>query len=233
MGSSSDRLKASLAENHRLAQSLDQPDFPLDSLLLLQSWQRQRLSETYSDLRADPRYAAAADFFLDRLYGGLNFRERDQEVAKVLPVMTRMLSDSMLDTLAQAFEFQAMSLKLDIAIAIQLHGLGWSELDQDRYCQLYRQCGEPELREKQIELVRHLGQSLNRAVKKPIIYRLIRLLRGPARAAGFGRLQNFLEEGLSAFRSMGDATEFVDTIYHREKKIMQALFRGGLQPFDV
>ena len=39
-----DRLKQALAESHALAQRLDEPDFPLTELELLQDWQRQRLA---------------------------------------------------------------------------------------------------------------------------------------------------------------------------------------------
>jgi hypothetical protein len=60
---------------------------------------------------------------------------------------------------------------------------------------------------------------------------LIRVLRGPARAAGFGLLQGFLERGLQAFRAMGDGTEFVMTIWERETAIMQRLISGEADPW--
>ena len=61
--------------------------------------------------------------------------------------------------------------------------------------------------------------------------RLIRMLRGPARAAGFGRLQGFLEEGLQAFREMGDGTDFILTIWQRESAIRDRLLAGDGAPF--
>jgi hypothetical protein len=57
------------------------------------------------------------------------------------------------------------------------------------------------------------------------------MLRGPAIAAGFGRLQGFLESGLESFRALNDATWFVDTIYEREWAAMERLFRGDPDPF--
>ena len=60
---------------------------------------------------------------------------------------------------------------------------------------------------------------------------LVRLLRGPAHAAGFGKLQEFLEEGLAAFRALEDPACFVDTIYEREWRAMERMFAGAERPF--
>ena len=62
---------------------------------------------------------------------------------------------------------------------------------------------------------------------------LIRVLRGPARAAGFGLLQGFLETGLVAFRAMGDGTEFVNTIWERETLVMRRLLGSHAHPFEL
>lgn len=225
------RLRQALAESHRLAASLDDDDFPLAELELLQSWQRRRLAETYADLIEQHRYQAAGTFFLNELYGGLNFRQRDQEVERVLPVMVRMLRDDMLLVLAEAFELQALSLQLDMAMLAGLADVGVEELDQDSYGEMYRACGKAKERERQIDLIRHLGLQLNELVHHRLVLMMIKMVRGPARAAGFGLLQNFLEEGLQAFRQMGDGTEFIMTVWHRELTIMQRLFAADADAF--
>ena len=60
---------------------------------------------------------------------------------------------------------------------------------------------------------------------------LVRLLRGPAHAAGFGNLQEFLENGLGAFRSLEDTEYFIETIYQREWDAMEKMFAGAALPF--
>jgi hypothetical protein len=226
-----ERLRQALAESHRLAGRLDQPDYPLALLELLQSWQRERLAATYADLISRDRFQPAGEFFLNELYGGLHFRERDQEVERVLPVMLRTMRDDMLLSMAEAFELQALSLELDMGMVDELVAHGWDDLDVERYGTIYRACGQAEARERQIELIRHLGLTLNELVHHRVVLMLIRLLRGPARAAGFGRLQGFLEEGLHAFRHMGDGTEFVLTIWQRESEIMRRLLGADVEPF--
>jgi len=227
------KLKQALAKSHALAARLDEPGFPLLQLELLQNWQRERLARTYADFTQQEHYRAAGEFFLNELYGGLHFRERDQQVERVLPVMVRMLRDDMLLAMAEAFELQSLSLSLDIDMAAQLHVTGWDQMDTTRYGDIYRSCGRRADREQQIELIRDLGLELNKLVHHRLVLWMVKTVRGPARAAGFGRLQSFLEQGLNAFRVMGDGTEFIETIWRRESAAMQRLFAGDHAPFDI
>jgi hypothetical protein len=226
-----DRLRQALTESHELATRFDEPGFPHAELEVLQTWQRRRLADSYRDLISQERYAAAGEFFLAELYGGLNFRERDQQMERVLPVMVRMLREDMLLALAEAFELQSLSLSLDMDMTVALQQSGWKQLNTDRYGEIYRTCGRALDRERQIELIGQLGLVLNELVHHRLVLFLIRTLRGPARAAGFGLLQAFLEQGLRAFQIMGDGTEFIETIWRNEDRIMQRLFAGEKNPF--
>ena len=226
-----DHLRQALTDSHELAARFDKPGFPHEELELLQDWQRRRLAKSYHELISQERYRAAGDFFLAELYGGLNFRERDQQMERVLPVMVRMLREDMLLALAEAFELQSLSLSLDMDMTMALQQSGWDELSTDRYGAIYRICGRPADRERQIELIGHLGLELNELVHHRLVMFLIRTLRGPARAAGFGLLQSFLEGGLRAFQIMGDGTEFIETIWNNEDKISQRLFAAEKNPF--
>ena len=118
---------------------------------------------------------------------------------------------------------------MDMPVALQQ--FGWQELNTDRYGEIYRICGRSSDRHRQIELIGHLGLELNELVHHRLVMFLIRTLRGPARAAGFGLLQTFLEQGLRAFQIMGDGTEFIEAIWHNEEKIMQRLMAGDKTPF--
>lgn len=231
MKKSAGRLRRALSESHALAERLDEPGFPLDEFEILQAWQRERLAQSYRDLTSQDRYRAAGDFFLAELYGGLHFRERDQEMERVLPVMVRMLRDDMLLALAEAFELQSLSLELDMDMALALQQSPWNNLDTARYGAIYRTCDRVQDRKRQVDLIRRLGLQLNKLVHHRLVLILIRTLRGPARAAGFGLLQSFLEQGLFAFREMGDGTEFIETIWREETKVRLRLQEGHEDPF--
>jgi hypothetical protein len=77
-----------------------------------------------------------------------------------------------------------------------------------------------------------LGIDLSRLVDKSLVSYLVRLLRGPAHAAGFGELQQFLESGLASFRQLEDRLLFVETVYEREWMAMEKLFAGNKRPYD-
>lgn len=221
-----------LAWNHRLAEQICAPGFHFEAFQLLQQWQRNRLAGTYSDLMSEENSRPACEFFLDELYGGLDFLKRDQELDKVMPVMVRFLPGYALGSLAAAFELQAISLDFDIQVSRIISERGVRELDLAGYASAYRQGGDRPQRERQIVLIRQLGIDLSGLVDKSLVSYLVRLLRGPAHAAGFGELQQFLETGLASFRQLEDRPLFVETVYEREWMAMEKLFAGNDRPYD-
>jgi hypothetical protein len=116
-----------------------------------------------------------------------------------------------------------LSLDFDMQMTAQFLNRGWDQLTLSRYAEIYRACGREDAREQQIELIHRLGLDLNGLVRHRLVMMLVRMLRGPAVAAGFGLLQSFLENGLRAFRIMGDGTEFIDSIRLREGEFMHSL----------
>ena len=220
-----------LAWNHRLAEKINTTGFALEPFQLLQQWQCQRLAKSYTDLISQESYRPACAFFLDELYGGMDFLKRDQEVARVMSVMVRLLPGNALFALANAFELQALSLELDMDMAERLDSTGAAELDVASYGAIYRSIGKRDLRERQILLIKDLGNELSKLVHKGLVVRLIRLMRGPAHAAGFGVLQSFLESGVLSFRQLEDPVYFINTIHEREWLSMQKLFAGESEPF--
>lgn len=228
-----DLLRNMLARNHALAKQTRDSDFPLPQFEALQQWQLERLMATFEDLYRHEGYAHAVAFFVSDLYGGLDFRQRDQEMSRVAPVMIRFLPDKALIALAEAFELQAISLEYDVAMANEMQQQGITVLDMASYGEVYRAASDRTGRERQILLISKLGRDLQKLVYKSIVNRLLRLLRGPAHAAGFGNLQEFLENGLASFRALEDADYFVDTIHAREWAAMERLFAMEPDPFRL
>lgn len=225
------RLREMLARNHVIAERVQQPGFPLEQFDRLQQWQRTRLSRSFEDLAQHEGFRPAVHFFLSELYGGLDFRQRDQDMSKVMPVMIRFLPDRTLGVMSEAFELQAISLEFDIVMAEGMARRGLQRLDMQDYCDVYRAANDRAGRERQILLIRKLGYDLDKLVRWPLVNYLVRLLRGPAHAAGFGSLQEFLENGLASFRALADPALFIETIYEREWGAMEKMFAGAERPF--
>ncbi|NNF52154.1 MAG: hypothetical protein HKN59_06920 [Gammaproteobacteria bacterium] len=197
---------------------------------LLALWQSRRLAATYRDFEAQPRYQDAVRFFLEDLYGPRDFAQRDADVEKLYPLMSRMLPAAALDALTGALELHALTQELDAAMLATLcDALKLNEtLTPEMWAEAYRQTGRRDDRERQIALTVRAGRQLDVVVKKPMVYTLVLLARGPARAAGFGELQDFVERGFRSFRGMDGAADFIAAVQARETSLMQGLFKGDM-----
>ena len=98
------------------------------------------------------------------------------------------------------------------------------------YAQCWRQVSSPAERERQIVLMLSVGEALERYTRNLLLRHTLRLMRGPAQAAGLGALQTFLERGFDTFRAMRGAREFLDVIAGRERALAAALFGGTDAP---
>ena len=217
-----DRLRYWLELNQKLHESaLDaEPQRRLDRL---QQWQRKRLASTYSDFYKQARYRKAVRFFLDDLYAPGNLVRRNTDVLRVYPVMKRLLPDQTLLTVAHALELQALSTRLDRALAQAMGPVLDEDISMDDYAAGYQKLGCEQPRRRQIELSQIIGQDLNRLIKLPLITRTLRMCRYPARLAGLGELQSFLERGFEAFQTMGTSDALLDAIVERETELLNAL----------
>jgi hypothetical protein len=200
-----------------------------ERLAELQRWQSQRLLRSHADLRANPRYRAAVEFFFNELYGGGDPHARDRDLQRVHHVMERLLPGEALRALMLAIELEILSQELDAEVA---KGLPAGPVTVEGYAAGYRRAGRRADRERQIELLGVIGSYLDRVVKKPIIRGLVHLSRGPAHVAGFGSLQEFLEHGLDAFEGMKGAHEFLAMLREREWRAMERVFEGVADPFE-
>jgi len=195
----------------------------------LKAWQSQRLERTYADFSAQPRYRAATSFFISDLYGAKDFSSRDQAMLRILPVMSRMLPQSAVETAALAIELEALSEELDHALAAALAPGAISEAS---YAEAYRKSSTRADRERQVELIDATGRRLDTLVGRPLVERMLKLMRQPARMAGLADLQDFLERGFAAFRAMQGADEFLAVVKERETRILNRLFSGAAKPFS-
>jgi hypothetical protein len=195
----------------------------------LQRWQSQRQLRSHADLRASPRYRSAVEFFFNELYSGGDPRARDRDLQRVHHVMERLLPAQALRAMMLAIELEVLSQELDADV---VRGLPAGPITVETYAEGYRRAGRRPDRERQIELLGTIGTYLDHVVQKPIIRALVRFARGPAHAAGFGTLQDFLESGLDAFEAMHGAGEFLVTIRDREVRAMERMFAGTPDPFE-
>lgn len=187
----------------------------------LKHYQQQRFARSYADLLATPRYANATRFFLEELYGPGDFSRRDAQFARVVPALVRIFPAEVVATVGKLARLHAISERLDTHMG---QHLSTPHIDAAAYVDAWQRCGEPGQRQLQIDLTLAVGESLDKLTRKPLLRQALRMMRGPAVAAGMAELQTFLETGFDTFKAMRGAGEFLDTVRQREERLARALF---------
>jgi hypothetical protein len=187
----------------------------------LKAYQQARFARTHADLLADRRYAAAAQFFLDDLYGPQDFGERDAQFVRIVPALVRLFPAEVVATVGALAELHALTESLDSDMA---RHLSVGDVTASGYRAAWQATGRRPEREHQIDLVLGLGRQLDQFTRSRLLRQSLRMMRGPARAAGLAALQAFLERGFDTFGAMGGASEFLARVQDRERALLQALF---------
>jgi hypothetical protein len=192
-------------------------------VVAIKAFQHARFAHTYADLMVDARYAGATRFFLEDLYGPADFTQRDAEFARIVPALVRLFPQDIVGTVADLSALHALSERLDTAMALRVVAL---PMDSRAYSDAWRLVGDAAGREQQVQLILAVGSALDRFTRKLLLRNTLRMMRGPAAAAGLGTLQRFLETGFDTFKAMGGAREFLDTVSARERALSAHLFNG-------
>ena len=193
------------------------------AVLRVKHYQQLRFERSYADLLVDERYAPAARFFLEEIYGPRDFSERDAQFTRVVPALVRLFPQEVVGMVASLARLHALSEALDTAMAWHVRD---GAVDRPAYALAWQQVGRVEDRELQVELILAVGRALDRLTRKPLLRQGLQLMRGPARSAGLSALQAFLERGFDAFKTMRGADQFLATIAARERALASVLFAG-------
>lgn len=211
------------------ARRLGDPEL-LATVQAVKRYQQQRFSRTYADMLSNSRYRGAARFFLDELYGPADFTRRDAQFLRVAPAIARLFPAELAHAVVVLAELHAISERLDSAMAHHLRKQ--KTIDAPAYISAWQATGQASQRELQIALTLEIGAILDRYTRKPLVRQTLRIMRGPAQAAGLGELQRFLEVGFDAFKAMKGAAEFLALVGQRERALAAALYSAG-RVFDT
>ena len=197
-------------------------------------WQVAYSLPFYSEFRKDPQTAAAVEFVISDLIG-TNISARDADLARVVPIMVRLLPDKALQALASALELNARALSINLDICRTLFeqtdvSAGISEHD---YCDAFRRSTTLDECKELIDLTIVLGHNLERLVRRPMLGMTLRAMHLPAHAAGFGAMQDFLEKGYRTFHAIEDVDYFLDRFAARLTDVFTRIYRESLDTMDT
>jgi hypothetical protein len=200
------------------------------ALHAVKTLQSRRFTGTYADVLRDPRYATAAEFFLQELYGERDYSQRDEQFARIAGTIQRLFPANVAQTAAHLAELHALTEDLDLQMARSwCDGTGSEAV---RYICAWRDVGRRPDRQRQLEAVVVLGEQLSHLTRTPGLRTMLRMMRGPAAAAGLAALQSFLESGFDTFSGMarrtGAAEHFLQVVHQRESALLDLLFDAEL-----
>ena len=197
----------------------------------VKSLQARRFRGTYADLMASPAFGPAARFFLEELYSDTDYTDRDQQFGRIAGTLQTVFPQPVVNTAVALAVLHAQTEELD-----QDMGRAWlahedganAAHDAARYTAAWRAVGQRHARQQQLESVLAMGNDLARLTRTPGLRMMLRMMRGPANAAGMGALQKFLESGFDTLgqlaRQRGGVEQFLATIEQREQAQMDLLF---------
>ena len=188
-------------------------------------WQLDYMLPFYEDLRASADHAAAVDFVVSDLTG-IGVNQRDHDIARIVPVMSKLLPENALRAVASAMQLNARVLGINLSICRALYedrsvDAVISECD---YCLACRQATQLDQFFDLVHLTEDVGRSLDQVIRIPMIGLTLKAMRRPARLAGFAALQTFLENGYTTFVALEDVDQFLKNITLRMNEVFTWIF---------
>jgi hypothetical protein len=218
-------IREAVAEVQRLRQdSRTRPDIAA-AVTAVKRFQARRFSGTYADLLASSIYGAAARFFLEELYGERDYADRDAQFARISGAIETLFPKDVAQTAVSLARLHALTESLDHTMART--GLLKTDVDVAGYVQAWKVTGRRPDRQQQLAGVIAIGTEMTRLTRLPGLRMMLRMMRGPASAAGLSSLQRFLESGFDTFagvsRVRGGSERFLQTIHDREQHLVDFL----------
>lgn len=192
----------------------------------LKRFQGRRFAGSYADLLSSVDYAAATRFFLEELYSDRDFGERDAQFARIAGAVEKLFPKDVAQTASALAQLHALTESLDHAMA-RIEAMDGHD-DIVGYVRAWKAVDRRQDRLRQLERVVAIGAEMIRLTRLPGLRTMLRMMRGPASAAGMSSLQRFLESGFDTFGAMakqrGGAERFLQLIREREQRLIDLLF---------
>ncbi len=184
-----------------------------------------RFQRSYADVLIHGDWGDAAQFFLQELYADRDFSQRDAEFGRIAPTIERLFPQSVVQVATTLAQLHALTEQLDHRMAMAVLATTPTNpsdaVVRAIYPAAWQRVAQLEARAEQLALVGHLGAELVKITRIRGLRTLLRMMRGPAHAAGLEHLQHFLERGFDTFaamqRSKAGAAGFLHTVHQREQ----------------
>ena len=217
-----EQLRQSAASTTELSQAVSD----------INAFQARRFNGTYFDLMQTEQYKPATLFFLEELYSEKDYSDRDAQFSRIASTLDRLFPKQVVQTAVVLAQLHSLTEDLDLAMAQQWLMTADSE-PSSRYVATWNAVGRRADRMAQLNGALAVGQELVVLTRTPGLRMALKMMRRPAKLAGMGALQHFLELGFDTFAAMGNKSAksqsegtdfFLSTIKKRESALIDQLF---------
>ena len=223
-----ERIRVYLRQVDHLRGQLDTPAM-VGAIKKIKQLQSRRFRATYADFLLSPRYQSATRFFLEELYGEHDFTLRDSQFSRIAGAIEGLFPEAVGQLAVDLAETHALSERLDHEMAVRWVSLSKNPDDSVRYVQCWRETDQRQDRHRQLAVVLHMGQELQRLTRGKSLLIALKMMRKPAKLANLSSLQQFLERGFVAFSDMSNASPFLKAIEERESIWIASMFDCDLK----
>lgn len=202
----------------------------------IKALQANRFTGSYFDLLQTKQYKPATLFFLEELYSEKDYSDRDAQFSRIAGTLERLFPNQVVQTAVALAQLHCLTEELDFAMA-------QSWLDNPapnavaRYIATWHTVGRRKDRNAQLNGALQVGQELVVLTHTPGLRMALKMMRRPAKLAGMGALQHFLESGFDTFAGMGNQPHgtdfFLSTVKNRESALINQLFDAPAATSEV
>lgn len=183
----------------------------------LQTFQSERISSTYTDLRQDPEYTMIGDFFFTKLYAPQDFTFRDTSIKKLHATLDGKLYKGMIKGVTQVIELHELTDELDDLMVHQMMAFNVDEtLTMADYKKVYKSLDNYDQRLHQIHLGAQVTRTFHGLSKKWVVGISLKTVKTAAAVLNIKPIIDFIYEGYTSFKQIDHIDYFIDTVLERE-----------------
>lgn len=188
----------------------------------VQAWQRARIQSTHSELFEQPKNQAMASYFLTQLYGGDEFKQLAEQLARILPKakkLERLAKESALETGSMAIQASVLAIELDLHLAEWLVAQNLP-VNEDNMLAAYRAVDEADARRTQINNLKDVCYRTDKYLNSFILKKAFALAKGAAYRHNYQPLYDFIDAGFIAMKPLKSVSGFIEPFCTRELMII-------------
>lgn len=195
----------------------------------VQIWQRARIQRTHSDMFEQPKNKPMANYFLTQLYGGDEFKQLAEQLARILPKakkLERLAKETALETGSMAIQAAILAIELDMHLAQWLVAQVLP-VNEENMLAAYRAVDEADARRTQINNLKDVCYRTDKYLNSFVLKKAFALAKGTAYRHNYQPLYDFIDAGFIAMKPLKSVSGFIEPFCKREQKIIDQIHAAG------